>query len=155
MFCTSALQKRMAKKVFSEPDKDTRAIKREVKSLRHVAKPYPLTVYFDGKCPICRREIDLMKKFNRKDDLRFIDFSDASFQSTDPDLNTCDFARVIHARWSDGTVITGVEVFREMWEAIGLGVLSRFSRLSPINGLLVKAYGWFAKNRLWLTKRAG
>ena len=118
-------------------------------------KPYPLTVYFDGKCPICRREIDLMKIFNRKDHLQFNDFSNASYQSADQDLNQCDLARVIHARWSDGTIITGVEVFREMWEAIGLGFLARFSRLSGINTLLVKAYAWFAKNRLWLTKRAG
>ena len=145
----------MAKKVFSEPGKYTSGIKQEVKSLRHVPKPYPLTVYFDGECPICRREIDLMKKFNRKDDLQFIDFSNSSFQSTDQDLNKCDLARVIHARWSDGTVITGVAVFREMWEAIGLGFLARFSRLSPINALFMKAYAWFAKNRLWLTKRAG
>jgi len=118
-------------------------------------KPYPLTVYFDGECPICRREIDLMKKINRKNHLQFIDFSNASYQSADQDLNQCDLARVIHARWSDGTIITGVEVFREMWEAIGLGFLARFSRLSGINTLLVKAYAWFAKNRLWLTKRAG
>ncbi len=120
----------------------------------HVMKPYPLTVYFDGECPICRREIDLMKMFNRKDHLQFIDFSNSFYQSADQDLNQCDLARVIHARWSDGTIITGVEVFREMWEAIGLGFLARFTRLSIVNKLLIKAYTWFAKNRLWLTGRA-
>ena len=120
----------------------------------HVMKPYPMTVYFDGECPICRREIDLMKMFNRKDHLQFIDFSTSLYRSADHGLNQCDLGRVIHARWSDGTLITGVEVFREMWEAIGLGFLARFSRLSGINKLLVKAYAWFAKNRLRLTGRA-
>lgn len=117
-------------------------------------KPYPLTVYFDGECPICRREIDLMKIFNRSARLQFIDFSDGSYRSVEHGLSPCDLGRVIHARWSDGTLITGVEVFQEMWEAIGLGFLSRLARRPMINKLLVRAYAWFARNRLRLTSRA-
>lgn len=64
------------------------------------------------------------------------------------------FGGVIHARWSDGTLITGVEVFREMWERVGLGFLARCSRRPIFNKLLLKAYAWFAKNRLRLTGRA-
>jgi len=116
-------------------------------------KPYPLTVYFDGECPICRREIDLMKTFNRRNHLQFIDFSGGSYRSVEHGLSPCDLGRVIHARWSNGTIITGVEVFQEMWEAIGLGFLSRFARLAMINKLLVRAYAWFARNRLRLTGR--
>jgi len=145
----------MDKKAFSEASNATCAINQELKSLSHVTKPYPLTVYFDGECPICRLEIDLMKILNRRERIQFIDFSTSSYRPADHGLGQCDLGRVIHARWSDGTLITGVEVFREMWEAIGLGFLARFSRLSGINTLLVKAYAWFAKNRLWLTKRAG
>jgi len=117
-------------------------------------KPYPLTVYFDADCPICRREIDLMKIFNRRNHLEFIDFSASSYLPAEHGLSPCDLGKVIHARWSDGTIITGVEVFREMWEAIGLGFLARFARRPTINKLLVKAYTWFARNRLRLTGRA-
>jgi len=145
----------MNKKPFLANDNTTNDFHEEVKAPSYSAKPYPLTVYFDGECPICRREIDLMKVLNRRERLQFIDFSISSYQPTDQSLSQCDLGRVIHARWSDGTVVTGVEVFREMWEAIGLGFLARISRLSGINTLLVKAYAWFAKNRLWLTKRAG
>ena len=116
-------------------------------------KPYPLTVYFDGECPICRREIDLMKRFNRRERLQFIDFSNFTYRPTDHGLNQCELRRVIHACWSDGTLITGIDVFREMWKAIGLGIFARFSRRPLINTLLVKAYDWFAKNRLRLTGR--
>ncbi|MEO8324295.1 MAG: DUF393 domain-containing protein [Nitrospirota bacterium] len=116
-------------------------------------KPYPLTVYFDGDCPICRREIDLMKIFNRKNHLQFIDFSASSYHPIEHGLSQCELERVIHARWSDGTLITGVEVFREMWEAIGLRFLARLARRPTINKLLVRAYEWFARNRLRLTGR--
>ena len=117
-------------------------------------KPYPLTVYFDGDCPICRREIDLMKIFNRKNHLKFIDFAASSYLPEEHGLSPCDLGQVIHARWADGTLITGVEVFREMWEAIGLRALARLARRPMINKLLVRAYDWFARNRLRLTGRA-
>ncbi|GJL63758.1 MAG: thiol-disulfide oxidoreductase [Nitrospirales bacterium] len=115
--------------------------------------PYPLTVYYDGDCPICRREISLIKMLNRKERLQFVDFSKSSYDEADHGLSSCNLARVIHARWSDGTIIHGVDVFRETWEAIGLGILARLSRQSIINQWLVRAYAWFAKNRLRLTGR--
>jgi len=144
----------VAKQSFSEVCKTTPVFHQEVQPFSHSVKPYPLAVYFDGECPICRREIDLMKIFNRRDRLQFIDFSGGSYRSVEHGLSPCDLGRVIHARWSDGTIITGVEVFQEMWEAIGLGFLSRFARLPMIKKLLVRAYAWFAKNRLRLTGRA-
>jgi len=111
-------------------------------------------VYFDGDCPICRREIDLMKIFNRKKHFEFIDFTASSYLPAENGLSPCDLGKVIHARWSDGTLITGVEVFREMWEAIGLGFFLRFASRLTINKRLVRAYAWFARNRLRLTGRA-
>ena len=95
-----------------------------------------------------------MKLLNRKEHLQFIDFADPSYRSADHGLDQCELAKVIHARWSDGTVITGVEVFREMWKVVGFGFLARFSRLPMINKMFVKAYAWFARNRLRLTGRA-
>ena len=127
---------------------------KDMKTFFPEVKRYPLTVYFDGECPICRREIDLMKILNRKERLQFIDFSEPSYHPTEHGLNQCDLGRVIHARWSDGTLVTGVDVFREMWQAIGLGFLARFSRRALVNKLLVKGYAWFARNRLRLTGRA-
>ena len=125
----------------------------DVKEKKQPIPHYPLTVYFDGECPICRREINFIQRFNRKNRLNFVDFSLSTYSSTAQGLNQCDLGKVIHARWSDGTIIRGVEVFREMWEAIGLSWLAKASRVSLINSLLVRAYAWFAKNRHRLTGR--
>ncbi len=144
----------MAKQSFSEVCKTTPTFHQEGEPFPHPVKPYPLTVYFDGECPICRREIDLMKIFNRRARLQFIDFTALSYLPAEHGLSPCDLGRVIHAGWSDGTIITGMAVFQEMWEAIGLGFLARFARRPTINNLLVGAYAWFARNRLRLTGRA-
>ena len=115
---------------------------------------YPLTVFFDGACPICDREIALMKRLDRRRQLKFCDFSTQEYDAASSGFATADLGAVIHARCADGSVITGVEVFRAMWEAVGLGVLARLSRLSLVEPLVLKAYAWFARNRMRLTGRS-
>ncbi|ULA59525.1 MAG: Cell division inhibitor [Nitrospira sp.] len=114
---------------------------------------YPLTVWFDGACPLCSREMTFMKRLDRKRRLRFCDFSAPGSDIVTSEIPVSELSAVIHAQWGDGTVIRGVEVFRAIWQAVGLGFLTRMSRLPLIDPLAVKAYAWFARNRLWLTGR--
>jgi len=115
---------------------------------------YPLTVFFDGACPICVREIALMRRLDRRRRLVCCDFSRTDYDTASINISPTELGRVIHARWADGNVITGVEVFRAMWDAVGLGVLTKLSRLSFVESLVLKAYAWFARNRLRLTGRS-
>ena len=115
---------------------------------------YPLTVFYDGACPICAREMALMKRLDRTERLSLLDFSSTGFDAAPTGLTIADLSAVIHAQWADGTVMTGVDVFRAIWDAVGLGFLSRLSRLPLVAPLMVTAYGWFARNRLWLTGRS-
>jgi predicted DCC family thiol-disulfide oxidoreductase YuxK len=115
---------------------------------------YPLTIFFDGACPICDREIALMRRLNRRRRLVFCDFSRPDYDTASINISPAELGRVIHARWANGNVITGVEVFRAMWDAVGLGVLARLSRLSLVEPLVLNTYAWFARNRLWLTGRS-
>ncbi len=59
----------------------------------------------------------------------------------------------IHGRAADGSFIEGVEVFRQMYAAVGLSPLVALTRLPGITQLLDVGYRWFAKNRLRLTGR--
>jgi predicted DCC family thiol-disulfide oxidoreductase YuxK len=59
----------------------------------------------------------------------------------------------IHARLPSGELVEGVEVFRQLYAAVGYERLVRASRSPLISGLLERGYGWFAKNRLRLTGR--
>ena len=114
---------------------------------------YPLTVFFDGACPICDREIALMRRLDKRRLLVFCDFSRPDYDPTSINIPPAELGRIIHARWVNGSVITGVDVFRAMWEAVGLGFLARLSRLSFVEPLVLNAYAWFARNRLRLTGR--
>lgn len=115
---------------------------------------YPLTVFFDGACPICDREIALMRRLDRRRLLVFCDFSRPDYDPTSIHIAPAELGRIIHARWGNGSVVTGVDVFRAMWEAIGLGFLARLTRLFLFEPLVLNAYAWFARNRLRLTGRS-
>jgi predicted DCC family thiol-disulfide oxidoreductase YuxK len=115
---------------------------------------YPLTVFFDGACFICASEIALMMRLDRHRRLLFRDFSLPDYDSASSAFSRDELGTIIHARWADGSVVTGVDVFRAMWEAVGWGALAKFSRVSLVEPLVLRAYAWFARNRLWLTGRA-
>ena len=109
-------------------------------------------VFFDGDCPLCRREIALLRRLDRRGRLRFADIADPAFDA-DLGVSRGDLMRRIHGRGADGALVEGVEVFRRLYEAVGLGALVRLSRAAPIAWLLDRAYDWFARNRLRLTGR--
>lgn len=115
---------------------------------------YPLTVFFDGDCPICAHEIAFLKRLNPRNRVEFVDFASPSYDPNRTGLGRDELGRVIHARWADGTMLVGVDVFREVWSALGFSWLARLSRLPVMDRLLASGYDWFARNRLWLTGRA-
>jgi predicted DCC family thiol-disulfide oxidoreductase YuxK len=112
-------------------------------------------IFYDGACPLCRREVALLRKLDRHERIAFTDISELGFNPnaiglalTYPEL----MAR-IHGRLADGTVTEGVEVFRQVYAAVGLGPLVALSRLPGVSGLLNVGYRAFAKHRLRLTGR--
>lgn len=108
---------------------------------------------FDGECPLCLREIKLLRRIDRKDRIRFTDIADPSFRPTEFGKTNQEFMDEIQGRLPDGTWVTGVEVFRRLYAAVGLGPLVWLTRLPGISYGLEVGYRAFAKNRLRLTGR--
>ena len=59
----------------------------------------------------------------------------------------------IHARLPDGSWLTGVEVFRQLYQDLGFRRLVAISRWPGIAQGLTAGYRLFARNRLRLTGR--
>ena len=104
-----------------------------------------LIVYHDGACPLCRREIALMRRLDRG---RAIDFVDV--RRADP--GTCPIAPAdllarFHAR-EDGVLLSGAAAFAAMWRAIPvLRPLGLAARNRTVLRLLERAYIAFLKVR--------
>tara|TARA_Y100001968_G_C19368639_1_gene723916 strand:+ start:423 stop:824 length:402 start_codon:yes stop_codon:yes gene_type:complete len=113
-----------------------------------------LTIFFDGGCPLCKREVDFLQSRNQMNYLKFVD------------INSSDFARDlsygvtykqamerIHALKSDGSLIKDIEVFQEAYNLIGLGWIYAPTKLPIINKIVDILYGIWAKYRLKITFR--
>ena len=117
------------------------------------AAPFDVEVFFDGACPLCVREIDVLRRLDRHSRIRFSDIAAGDFDDGSIDVPWETLMARIHGRLPDGTVIEGVEVFRRMYAAAGFSPLVALSRLPGISHLLALGYAGFAKNRLRLTGR--
>lgn len=110
-------------------------------------------VFFDGDCPLCRREIAWMKGRDRAGKVQFTNIADPHFSPSDFGLTFEDFMAEIQGRLPDGKWITGVEVFRRLYSAIGFGGVVAMTRWPLVSGVLDRAYKRFARRRLQLTGR--
>ena len=126
------------------------------------AQPVPLppaacelVVLHDGDCPLCAREVALLRRLDRGRGR--IGFDDISAPDFDPGRHGQTLAALmarIHGVLPDGTLIEGVEVFRRAYAAVGLGWLLAWTRWPLLRPLADAAYRIFARNRLRWTGRA-
>ena len=117
------------------------------------AEPTTIEIFFDGACPLCLREIQMVRAMDRRKRIRFTDIADPSFDAGAVGTTYAALMERIQARLPDGTWIEGVEVFRRMYGAIGLGSLVPLTRIPGISHALELGYQKFAKNRLRWTGR--
>ena len=118
-----------------------------------VNKDWQVEVFYDGECPLCLREIKLLRRLDRKDRIRFTDIADSSFNPSSFGMTMKDFMDEIQGRLPNGEWITGVEVFRRLYAAVGLKPVVALTRLPGISHGLEFGYRVFAGNRLRLTGR--
>lgn len=72
-----------------------------------------VTVWHDGTCPLCKREIALMRRLDRRGR---IDFVDAATATACP-IDRADMLARFHAE-EDGRMLSGAAAFAAMWRAI-------------------------------------
>ncbi len=118
-----------------------------------VQPAWTVEIFFDGECPLCMREVRMLQRLDRKQRVRFTDIASPAFDPSALGLDKAAMMARIHGRLPDGSILEGVEVFRRVYEAVGLGLLARASRLPGISAMTAAAYTLFAKNRLRLTGR--
>jgi predicted DCC family thiol-disulfide oxidoreductase YuxK len=117
---------------------------------------WKITVLYDGECPLCTREVAMLR---RRDPTgraaRFADIAAPGFDPARYGRSHEELMARIHGVLPDGTVVEGVEVFRRVYAAVGLGWLVAPTGWPLLRPLFDAAYRGFARNRLRLTGRAG
>ena len=111
---------------------------------------YPLTVYYDASCPLCRTEMETLKARDADDLLYLVDCSTGLVAFADVTQDAM-MAR-IHARDAAGRWLHGLDVFAAVYRAAGFPALSRLYASPRLRPLLDRGYGWVADHRQLLSR---
>jgi demethoxyubiquinone hydroxylase (CLK1/Coq7/Cat5 family) len=114
----------------------------------------PLTVLYDGACPLCRREIALYQGLPANAPLCFADVSDPAVPPP-PATTRAQLLARFHVRHADGRLESGAAAFVALWQRLpGWRWLAVLARLPGVLWLLERAYRAFLPLRPALQERA-
>jgi len=116
---------------------------------------WKIKLLYDGECPLCLREVNFLQKRDAGRGLvQFVDIADDNYQPENQ--GGVDFETAmgrIHGVLPDGTVVKDIEVFRRVYEALGMGWVYAVTKLPIVGAIADWIYGLWADRRLALTGR--
>ena len=112
------------------------------------------TILVDGACPLCRHESRYMAKLDRgRGLLKIVDIAAAGFDPSTYCRTMEQLMGSIHGVKATGEIISGVEVFREAYGAVGRGWMLSWTAWPLLKPFADRMYIFFCKVRLKLPGR--
>lgn len=124
---------------------------------RPVEEPPPLTVLYDGACPLCRREIGMyrgLRPLRPDSPVCFADVNDVALPLPPGTTREQLLAR-FHVRGRDGRLLSGAQAFLALWATLpGWRWLALAGRLPGASWVMELAYRRFLRWRPMLQRWA-
>ncbi|HEY9825346.1 MAG TPA: DUF393 domain-containing protein [Stenomitos sp.] len=116
---------------------------------------WQIKLLYDGECPLCLREVKtLAQRDAGRGIVAFVDIADLNYEpEQNGGVSYEDAMGRIHAVLPDGSVIQGVEVFRRVYAALGLGWVYAPTGWPIVNRIVDFLYMLWAEWRFALTGR--
>lgn len=113
------------------------------------------TVYYDGHCPVCSREVSAYRRLARNATIDWLDLSAAEGQSIDLGFDLDAAYRLLHVRGADKELHVGFDAHLVMWQCLpGFRWLAwTLRRCRPGRNLAERIYLWLAARRPGLQRR--
>ena len=126
----------------------------DAESMGVTMNPRSMRILVDGKCPLCAREGEMLRRLDRgRGRVVIEDIAAPEFDPGRYGLSMEAVMGAIHGIEADGSITRGMEVFRRAYDAVGLGWLLRWTAWWPFRPVTDRFYRWFARNRMFLTGR--
>jgi predicted DCC family thiol-disulfide oxidoreductase YuxK len=117
----------------------------------------PLTVLYDGACPLCRREISVyrgLQPLKADSPVCFADVNDTAL-ALPPGTTREQLLARFHVRGRDGELLSGAQAFLALWAALpGWRWLALAGRLPGTPWLMERGYRLFLRARPMLQRWA-
>ncbi len=127
----------------------------ESNNKNQLKSPWKIKLLYDGECPLCMREVNFLRKKDAgRGIISFVDIDDRDYSAADNIGIYYETAMArIHAITNQGEIITNVEVFRRVYEELGMGWVYAVTKLPVLGAIANYLYGIWAKWRFKLTGR--
>ena len=117
------------------------------KSAHSKSAVHPITLFYDGACPLCAWEISHLQRWNSQGQVRFVDLTDGETPLSYPEVDIVDAQRVLLAIDSKGEKLRGIDATNAIWVAVGKGLWMAPLRWRLTRPLASWGYALFAKHR--------
>lgn len=117
---------------------------------------WEVKMLYDGDCPLCMREVDMLRERSKSHGNRicFVDIASSDYKPEENAGISFEVAMErIHAIEKDGRVMTDIAAFRRFYQAVDLGWIYAITTVQPLGALADALYGFWAKYRLPITGR--
>ena len=111
-----------------------------------------LILFYDGSCPLCAKEILLLKKYDTRNEIQFEDITLDNFSDRFNHIDLAKADAIIHGQLPEGKVITGMDVTFLAWEIVNHNKWLRLFKLPLLRPITDWCYLFFAKHRRRITR---
>ena len=103
-----------------------------------------LTVFFDGSCPICSKEINFYKMRAGADELSWVDVSDEEISIPIQTRSREELMARFHVLSSSGELVSGGAAFAELWASLpAFKIFGKIFKLPILRYLIDVGYDMF------------
>ena len=118
-----------------------------------------ITVFYDGACPLCAREIGFYRRRRGAERIRWLDVSQPGRGEVAPGLSREQALARFHLLDGEGRLLSGGAAFARLWEALpAFRLFGQLGRTRPAAWALERAYDLFLPIRprlqAWLMRDA-
>jgi predicted DCC family thiol-disulfide oxidoreductase YuxK len=114
--------------------------------------PWRIKLLFDSQCPVCSGEVSMLQKRNHRGLIAFEDITQPGFDPEHYGLTMEQVIGSMHAVRPDGSIIRGVDVFAEVYDAIGWRWVARLIRWPVTRPIIKLGYRIFSLIRPSLSR---
>jgi len=102
------------------------------------------TVFFDGECPLCTREIRFYRGQRGAEDINWVDVTKASLDNLPSGLTQKDALARFHVLTTEGELVSGGNAFSSLWLSLpAFQWAGKLFKISFLALLLERAYKIF------------
>lgn len=106
-----------------------------------------LTIFYDGGCPLCVKEMRHLKKLDARSKIQFENINEPDFNQRYPAVDVAKANQYLHGQTRSGEMIYGLDVTYAAWSQVGKGWMIAPLRWPVIRWFADKAYLFFARYR--------